>query len=92
MTHLDDLPELESNFPIQETSVTAFQNVVSNFKNFVIQLKIQYDYGTDFWIEACEVGRMTNIIVCVQLKGTEKEENKDGSVSVPIKSDALQHR
>ena len=85
MTHLDDLPKLGPYFCIHEQSVIAFRNAISSCKEFVIQSEILRDYGTDYWIEAIEGGRMTNVKVCVQLKGTGQVKNIDGSVSVSIK-------
>ena len=85
MTHLDDLPELGPYSHVHEQSITAFRDAISSCEEFVIQSESCRDYGTDYRIEARDDDRMTNATVCVQLKGTEKEQNKDGSVSISIK-------
>ena len=91
MTHLNELPKLGSNYLIQAQSEAAFRDAISNCEEFVIQSEPLHDYGTDYWIEALEGGRMTNVTVCVQLKGTSQEKNKDDSVSVSIKRKNLNY-
>ncbi len=92
MIHLDDLPKRGPNCPIQAQSEAMFRNAISSCKEFVIQSKLQHDYGTDFLIEACEAGRMTNTRISVQLKGSDQEENEDGSVSVSVKRTNLNYQ
>ena len=84
MTGLDDLPRRDVNRRVQEQSEIAFRNAISESESFSIQSEDRYDYGTDFQIEADDAGAMTNVRVHVQLKGTLKETNSDGSVSVSI--------
>lgn len=84
MSHLDDLPKRDGNRWIQEKSESAFQTRISECGEFVVQSPGKYDYGTDYIIEASNAGLMTNVRVHVQLKGTEREKNSDGSVSLSI--------
>ena len=84
MTHLDEFPKRGRSCLIQAQSETAFQDAISNCDEFVIQSEPLRDYGADYWIEALEGARMTNVTVCVQLKGTGQEKNADGSVSISI--------
>ena len=81
MKHLDEFPKYDENHRIQELSESAFHLAVTECGAFVIQSKDWKDYGTDFQIEVRDDGTMTNIRVQVQLKGTNCEENSDGSVS-----------
>ena len=84
MSHLDDLPKRDSNSQIQEQSETAFQTAISECGEFVVQSEDKKDYGTDYVIEARDAGVRTNVRVHVQLKGTGRKKNADGSISVSI--------
>ena len=84
MSHLDDLPKREGNRRIQEQSESAFQMGISECGEFVVQSECRHDYGTDYFIEAGAAGSMTNVTVHVQLKGTARSKNSDGSVSLSI--------
>lgn len=84
MSHLDDLPKRDNNRQIQEQSETAFQTAISECGEFVVQSEDKFDYGTDYEIEASDDGDMTNVRVHVQLKGTGRKKNADGSVSLSI--------
>ena len=84
MSYLDDLPKRDRNRRIQEQSDTAFQTAISECGEFVVQSEDNHDYGTDYLIEASDAGAMTNVRVHVQLKGTGREKNTDGSVSLSI--------
>ena len=74
MSNLDDLPKRDENRRIQEKSETVFRTAISECGEFEIQSnsKDNYDYGTDFQIEAINAGAMTNVRVHVQLKGTTR--------------------
>ncbi|MXW69350.1 MAG: DUF4365 domain-containing protein, partial [Acidimicrobiia bacterium] len=91
MTDLDEFPKRGPNCPIQAQSEAMFRNAISICGEFEIQPKRENDYGVDFVIEACEANEITNVTICVQLKGTEKEQNKDGSVSVSVKRTNLNY-
>lgn len=91
MTHLDDLPKRDENHRIAELSESAFRSAVTECGAFVIQSEDRRDYGTDFQIEVCDGGAMTNIRVQVQLKGTNCKENSDGSVSRQVSRATLNY-
>ena len=84
MCYLDDLPKHDRNRGIQEQSETAFQTAISECGEFVVRPEDKNDYGTDYLIEAIDVGAMTNVRVHVQLKGTGRKKNADGCVSLSI--------
>ena len=83
MSHLDDFPKRHSSHRIEEQSRTAFCAAISECEEFIIQSD-KCDYGTDFQIEASDAGRMTNVRVHVQVKGTTREASADGSIRVSI--------
>lgn len=91
MSCFDDLPKRDLNRRIQERSEIAFRNSITDSDLFSLQSEDRYDYGTDFQIEASDPGVMTNVRVHVQLKGTLKEKNSDGSVSVSIERKNLNY-
>ena len=83
MSYLDDLPKRDSSHRIESQSKTAFRAAISECEEFVIQSD-EFDYGTDFVIEAMDAGEMTNVRVHVQLKGTNREARADGSFAVSV--------
>ena len=91
MPHLDDLPKRGANRCTQELSEAAFRTAISECEAFIVQSEDKFDYGTDFQIEATHGGAMTNARVHVQLKGTSKETNANGSVSVSIRRTNLNY-
>ena len=84
MSHLDRFPKRDRNRRIEEQSETAFRKAISECEEFVLQEVDNYDYGTDFQIEASDAGAMTNVRVHVQLKGTGRKTSADGSVGLSI--------
>ncbi len=84
MGSLDDLPNRHSNHDRAEAAEIAFVTAVDACKLFLVQQKDRSDYGTDAQLEARWNGRMTNLRVHVQLKGTDAATKADGSVSVEI--------
>lgn len=84
MECFDDLPERASNHVTEEKAETAFQKCLTESGLFILQRADRKDYGTDCEIEVVEDGRATNIRIHVQLKGTERALNADGSLSVEI--------
>lgn len=82
-SHLDDFPKRDSTHRIEDRSKSAFRAAISAADKFAIQSD-ESDYGTDFVIEAIDAGKMTNVRVHVQLKGTNCEANADGSLSVSV--------
>jgi tetratricopeptide (TPR) repeat protein len=81
---LDEFPTRDSNSELAAVAESWFERVIVDAGLFVVQSRDRRDYGTDFQIEAKQSGGMTNYRVHVQLKGTEKPANRDGSVSVSI--------
>lgn len=84
MSHLDDLPKRDGNQVIEELAITAFQRRLLESGAFVLQSADRKDYGTDCQIEVVDQGHATNIRIHVQIKGTDRPLQADGSVSVGI--------
>lgn len=91
MNHLDDLPKRHTNHATESKAEAAFQNLLSNSEDFVLQASDRKDYGTDCQIEVIDHESATNVRIHVQLKGTEKAANADGSVSVEIRRSNLNY-
>lgn len=84
MNHLNDLPKRHKNHTIESKAEAAFENCLSASDDFIIQTRDRKDYGTDYQIEVIDRDNATNVRLHVQLKGTEKFLNADGSVSIDI--------
>lgn len=84
MSHFDDLPRRDRNHEIEEEAIVAFQRLLSESRVFILQGSDRKDYGTDCQIEVVDDGRATNVRVQVQLKGSERALNADGSLSVEV--------
>jgi tetratricopeptide (TPR) repeat protein len=84
LEYLDDLPRRASNHVTEEKAETAFQKCLTESGRFILQRADRKDYGTDCEIEIVEFGQATNIRIHVQLKGTERALNADGSLSIEI--------
>lgn len=91
MKHFDDLPKRHTNHIIETKAENAFQQVISASECFMIQQTDKQDYGTDYQIEVTDGEYATNIRIHVQLKGTKKALNKDGSISIDIKRSNLNY-
>lgn len=91
MDHLDDLPTRHRNHATESKAEAAFQNLLSNSEDFVLQASDRKDYGTDCQIEVIDRESVTNVRIHVQLKGTERDANADGSVSVEIRRSNLNY-
>jgi hypothetical protein len=81
LDHLDDLPKRDPNHVTEERAETAFQGRLTESGRFILQRADRKDYGTDCEIEVVEQEQATNVRVHVQLKGTERPLNADGSLS-----------
>jgi tetratricopeptide (TPR) repeat protein len=81
---LDDFPIRDRNSELAEQAEAAFEHSVVEAEQFVIQQRDRRDYGTDFQLAAKHLDGMSNYRVHVQLKGTDKTTNKDGSISVSV--------
>ena len=91
MDPFDDLPKRHKNHVTENKAEVAFQNMLSNSEEFVLQASDRKDYGTDCQIEVTDQGRMANIRIHVQLKGTERAVNADESVSIEIRRSNLNY-
>lgn len=91
MHYLDDLPKRHRNHETESKAEAAFQSLLSNSKEFVLQASDRKDYGTDCQIEVIDRENATNVRIHVQLKGTERSVNADGSVSVEIRRSNLNY-
>ncbi|KVT95543.1 hypothetical protein WK59_28820 [Burkholderia ubonensis] len=84
MNHFDDLPRRHRNHATEDKAITAFQTRLEESGAFILQATDRKDYGTDCQIEASANGCATNARVHVQLKGTERALNANGSLSVEV--------
>jgi tetratricopeptide (TPR) repeat protein len=91
MEHLNDLPKRDPNHVIEEKAQTSFQRCLTQSGRFTLQRADRQDYGTDCEIEVAERERATNIRVHVQLKGTERSLNADGSLSIEVSRSNLNY-
>lgn len=84
MQHLNDLPTRHRNHEIEAAAVLAFETLVAASDDVIIQSRDRTDYGVDLQIEVVDRSHPTNVRIHVQLKGTERPLNADGSVSVVV--------
>lgn len=91
MSHFDELPRRDRNHEIEDKAITAFQMRMNESNAFFLQVTDRKDYGTDCQIEVKADGRATNARVHVQLKGTERALNADGSLSVEVRRTNLNY-
>lgn len=91
MNHFDDLPHRDRNHEIEDKAIAAFQMRLNQSGAFILQAPDRKDYGTDCQIEVVAEGRATNVRIHVQLKGTERALNADGSLSVEVRRNNLNY-
>ncbi len=84
LKHLDDLPKRDATHVTEEQAETAFQGCLTASGCFILQRADRKDYGTDYEIEVAAEEKATNVRVHVQLKGTERPLNADGSLSIEV--------
>lgn len=84
MSSFDDLTKRDRNHALEDETEAAFQALIAQSSDFVFQGGDRKDYGTDCQIEVVIDGHATNIRVHVQLKGTERALNADGSLSISV--------
>ena len=84
MNSFDDLPKRNRSHATDDKATAAFQKRLSEGDVFILQSEDRKDYGTDCQIEVVDGELATNVRVHVQVKGTERALNADGSVSVEI--------
>jgi len=81
----DELPEVGQTHLLADISEREFETVLQKTNCFQVQFRDRKDYGTDYNLEAVLNERFaTNVRVSVQLKGTEKQVNNDGSLSIQV--------
>lgn len=80
----DDLPKRDPNHVTEEKAETAFEGRLAETGCFILQRADRKDYGTDCQIEIVDQGQATNVRLNVQLKGTERPLNSDGSLSIQV--------
>src|SRR3546814_5240917 len=73
-----------ANHVTEAKAETAFQERLTASGRFILQRSDRKDYGTDCEIEVVDQGQATNVRVHVQLKGTERSLNADGSLSIEV--------
>lgn len=91
LDHLDDLPKRDPNHVSEEKAEAAFQVRLTESGRFILQRADRKDYGTDCEIEVSEDGQATNVRIHVQLKGTERSLNADGSLSIEVSRSNLNY-
>lgn len=91
MDHLNELPKRDNNHLLATEAETAFQSFFAASENLFIQSSDRKDYGTDYQIELVRKGMATNVRLHVQLKGTAKAINADGSISVEVERTNLNY-
>lgn len=91
LDHLDDLPKRDANHVTEEKAETAFQRLLTASGRFILQRADRKDYGTDCEIEVVDREQATNVRVHVQLKGTERALNADGSLSIEVSRSNLNY-
>ncbi len=84
MSHFDDLPKRDRNHSIEANAISAFERRVLESEVFFPQGADRKDYGTDCQIEVVDQDRAANVRIHVQLKGTERALNADGSISIEV--------
>jgi tetratricopeptide (TPR) repeat protein len=84
MNSFDDLPRRDANHELEDKALSAFQQRLAESDCFILQAADRKDYGTDCQLEVAADGRATNARVHVQLKGTSRDQNADGSLSIPV--------
>lgn len=84
MNPFDDLPKRDNNHVLENEAEVAFLAMIAQSRDFVFQGSDRKDYGTDCQIEVIADGHPTNVRLHVQLKGTERALNADGSLSISV--------
>ena len=89
--HLNDLPKRDTNNEIERQAQRALRNFVDGSESCLIQTPDTKDFGTDYQLEVLEKGSATNVRIHVQLKGTTKNANCDGSVTIGVERSNLNY-
>lgn len=91
MSHFDELPRRDRNHEIEDEALVAFAARITESGCFILQAVDRKDYGTDCQVEVVADGQATNVRIHVQLKGTERALNLDGSLSVEVQRTNLNY-
>jgi len=91
MSDFDNMPGRGANRQIEAKAEAAFQSLLAKSRDFHLQRADVSDFGTDCQIEVLDQGHPTNVRLHVQLKGTERPLNKDGSLSIQIERTNLNY-
>ncbi len=89
--HSVDLPRRKRNPVTEEKAKTALLGRRMKSGRFILQRADRKDYGTDCEIEVVDREQATNVRVHVQLKGTERPLNADGSLSIEVSRSNLNY-
>jgi len=79
-----ELPKRDKNHSLESKAEAAFDKLIADSGCFLVQRSDRKDYGTDYQIEVVRDDMATNARLHVQLKGTGKTPNADGSISVAV--------
>jgi tetratricopeptide (TPR) repeat protein len=91
MSHFDELPRRDRSHEIEDEALVVFDARLTESGCFILQASDRKDYGTDCQVEVIAEGQATNVRVHVQLKGTERALNSDGSLSVEVQRTNLNY-
>lgn len=91
MGSFDDMPGRGRNRATEAKAEAAFRSLIADSPDFMVQRADENDFGTDCQIEVLDQGCGTNIRLHVQLKGTERDLNVDGSLSISVERTNLNY-
>ena len=87
----NDMPGRGRNRAIEAKAEAAFRSLIADSSDFIVQRADENDFGSDCQIEVLDEGLATNVRLHVQLKGTERSLNADGSLSISIERTNLNY-
>ncbi|KPF50536.1 hypothetical protein IP65_19715 [Novosphingobium sp. AAP1] len=85
------MPGRGRNRAIEARAEAAFRSLIAESPDFILQRADENDFGSDCQIEVLDNGLATNVRLHVQLKGTERSLNADGSLSISIEQTNLNY-
>src|SRR5665213_1294553 len=91
MSQFDELPRRDRSHEIEDEALVAFGTRLKESGCFILQASDRKDYGTDCQVEVVAGGQATNVRIHVQLKGTERALNSDGTLSVEVQRTNLNY-
>lgn len=87
----NDMPGRGRNRAIEAKAEAAFRSLMADSPDFIVQRADENDFGSDCQIEVLDEGLATNVRLHIQLKGTERSLNADGSLSISIERTNLNY-